>query len=50
MMNPATLREQHVGVPVTVRLQLCSSNHYNRHGITALCSLMYAIYLKHGML
>lgn len=33
MMNPATLREQYVGVPVTVRLQLCSSNHYNRHAI-----------------
>lgn len=47
-MNPATLREQHVGVAVTVRLQLCSSSNYNGHSITALCRLMYAIYLKCG--
>lgn len=47
-MNPATLREQCVGVAVTVRLQLCSSNNYNRHSISALHSFMYAIHLKHG--
>lgn len=47
-MNPATLREQYVGVAVTVRLQLCSSNNYNRHSISALRSFMYAIHLTHG--
>lgn len=48
MMNPATLREQYVGVAVTVRLQLCSSNNYNSRSITALCSGASAIHGEHN--